>query len=628
MLRTFARGIAVAVFVSLVVATAALAGERKDIAVKDTWNLADLYPTLDAFKLAKADFAAKMDAVSGYAGKLGESAATLKAALDTYYGLEGELRRLESYAGRLSDQDTRDAAAKALDNEVSQMRVKFGAMASYIDPEIIASGESRVNGFLASEPGLKVYERPIRETFRRQKHILSGDQEKILAAAGDVAYTGMSASGLLSSADLPRVEITLSDGTVVKLTDANFVKHRRSPVKADRDKLATEFYAQYATFARTFGELLYSQMKSHKFFADARGYANTLDAALDRDEVDPAIYHNIVEAAHRNLPTFHRYLKLKARAMKVERLDYQDLYVPFTASTKIDVPYEEAQKLLAKAFVPMGKEYIKTVQRAFAERWIDVYPAEGKRSGAYASGWAYGVHPYMLLNYNDQYNDALTLAHELGHAMHSYYSNEAQPLPTSDYSIFVAEVASTFNENLLNDHMLKAVKSDDERFFLLGDFLDGTIKGTFFRQIQFAEFELRAHERVERGESLTGEELGKLYLEITRQYYGHDAGVCNVPDVFGSEWIYVPHFYYNYYVFQYSTSVAAASALGDRVLRKEPGALDAYYGLLKAGGSKGPVDILRDAGVDMTKPEAYQALMDRANRYMDEMEMILAEKGM
>ncbi len=626
--RTSIRRLAVLALVALMTATAARAEERKDIAVKDTWNLADLYPTLDAFKKAKADFAGRMDAVSGYAGKLGESAATLRGALDTYYALEGDLRRLESYAGRISDQDTRDAAAKALDNEVSQMRVKFGALASFIDPEIIAVGETRVNEFLAAEPGLKIYERPIRETFRRQKHILSGDQEKILAAAGDIANTGISASGLLSSADLPRTEITLADGTVVKLTDANFVKHRRSSVKADRDKLATEFYAQYATFARTFGELLYSQMKSHKFFADARGYANTLDAALDRDEVDPAIYHNIIEAAHRNLPTFHRYLKLKARAMKVERLDYQDLYVPFTESTKIDVAYEEAQKLLAKAFVPMGKDYVRTVQRAFAERWIDVYPAEGKRSGAYASGWAYGVHPYMLLNYNGQYNDALTLAHELGHAMHSYYSNEAQPLPTSDYSTFVAEVASTFNENLLNDHMLKEVKSDDERFYLLGDFLDGTIKGTFFRQIQFAEFELRAHEMVERGESLTGEELGKLYLEITRRYYGHDAGVCNVPELFQSEWIYVPHFYYNYYVFQYSTSVAAASALGDRVLRKERGALDAYYGLLRAGGSKSPVQILRDAGVDMTKPEAYQALMDRANRYMDEMEKILAAKGM
>lgn len=602
--------------------------ERSEIKVEDTWKIEDLYPTPEAFQKAKTDFTAAMPTIERWKGRLGESAKDLKDGLDAYYNLEGQLRRLESYASKLADQDTRDSAAKALDNEMGQIRTKFGASASYMEPEIVSMGAEKFEKFLKKEPGLKVYERAIRETFRRQAHILSPDQEKILAATGDLSYTGMSVYNLLKDADMPRTEITLGDGTVIKLSDANYAKYRRIPVKADRDKLAAAFFGQFQGYRRTMGETLYSQIKAHKFYADMRGYKNTLEAALDRDEIDTAIYHNIIEAAHRNLPTFHRYMRLKARAMGVERVDYQDLYIPFTETGRIDVPFERVQPLLVEALAPMGADYVNSIRSAFADRWIDVYPNEGKRSGAYSSGWAYGVHPFVLMNYNGEYNDALTMAHELGHAMHSYYSNKNQPLPTSDYSIFVAEVASTFNENLLNDHMLKLVDNDDQRFYLLGDFLDGTIKGTFFRQIQFAEFELKAHEMVESGQAPTGDDFSKLYLDIVRRYYGHDEGACNVPEFYQVEWAYIPHFYYNYYVFQYSTSVAAASAIGNRVLAKEPGALDAYYGLLKAGGSKSPVQLLKDAGVDMTKPEAYQALMDRANRYMDEMEKILDAKGM
>ncbi|MCZ7586648.1 MAG: oligoendopeptidase F [Deltaproteobacteria bacterium] len=623
------------IIAALLIASAAcaLAGaaevrERKDIAVKDTWDLSDLYPTVEAFLAEKKSFEADLKKIEAYKGRLAESAKVLKEALDVYWGLEERQRRMESYAGRLSDQDTRDQTNKAYASEVSQNRSRLGTVSAYMEPEIVALGEAGVEKFLAAESGLASYRRPLEETLRLAEHILSPQEEKILAAASDIAGAGSNIYGLFSNADLPRKTITLSDGSEVKLTDANYAKYRRAPVKADRDLLAETFFSQYDGFKRVIGEMLYTQIKAHRFYAEARGYDSTLASALNRDDVDPAIYKTLIETAHKNLPTFHRYLRLKARAMGVAKVDYQDLYASFTEDVSIDVPWAEAKTMLVESLAPMGEDYVKNIRASLENRWIDVYPTEGKRSGAYSSGWAYGVHPYVLMNYNDEYQDVLTLAHELGHALHSHYSNAAQPLPSSDYSTFVAEIASTFNENLLNDYMLKKVQDENERFYLLGNFLDGTIKGTFFRQIQFAEFEWMAHQRVEAGEALTGETLSKMYLELVRKYYGHDEGACNVPEFYAAEWAYIPHFYFNYYVFQYSTSVAAASALSEKVLAGEPGALARYQGLLKAGGSNDPVTLVREAGIDMTEPEAFDALVARANRYMDELEKILDAKGL
>ena len=609
-------------------AVGATGTDNDEVDPMDTWDLTDLYKSVDDFRAEKKALESQIDGLAAYEGKLDESAKTLLAALNLTYDLEKRMRRMESYASRWYDRDTRVSEAKAAESEVENVRTHLARANSFIDPEITRMDPARLAKFLKEEPKLAVYEFPIRETIRRREYILSEKEERILAAAGDISSAGYSAYGLFTNADMPRETITLADGSELKMTYPNFDKVRRSHVDADRLKGFQAFFGQYDAFKRTIADLLYNQIKAYRFQSTMRGYPSTLAAALDEDDIDEAIYHSLIEAAHRNLPTFHRYLKLKARALGKESLEYTDLYVPFTDDVSIPVKWDEAKQMLAAALAPMGEGYVNTVEGAFTDRWVDVYPGEGKRSGAYSSGWCYDVHPYVLMNFNDTYSDTLTLAHEMGHAMHSYHSNKAQPFATSYYSTFVAEVASTFNENLLNDYMLSKA-TDAERFWLLGNFLDGTIKGTFFRQIQFAEFELMIHEKVEAGEALTDEDLNKMYLDLTRTYYGHDQGIVNVPEMIAVEWAAVPHFYYNYYVFQYSTSVAAASLLSERVLAGDTAARDLYvHKLLEAGGSSDPVSILRAAGADMTKPEAYEGLVARANRYMDEMEAILDAKGM
>jgi oligoendopeptidase F len=327
-----------------------------------------------------------------------------------------------------------------------------------------------------------------------------------------------------------------------------------------------------------------------------------------------------------NLDSFHRYLKLKKRMLGVDTLKYSDVYAPVVKGIELKYTYDEARKLVVDAAKPLGKAYVRVVKKGLENRWVDVYPTPAKRSGAYSNGSAYDVHPYVLLNYNGQYDDVSTLAHELGHAMHSYYSNKEQPYPTSDYSIFVAEVASTFYEALLIDKMLKEIKDDDVRLSLLMNYLD-SIKGTVFRQTQFAEFELLIHEKAENGEPLTGDVLSELYGDILKKYYGHDEGVCHIDELYAVEWAYVPHFYYNFYVYQYSTSFTASTALAENVLSKKKGAVKKYIEFLSAGGSKYPIDLLREAGVDMTTADPFDKTMAVMNRTMDEIEAILKKKA-
>lgn len=616
--------IAVLLLGLLLPAVALYAKERSEFPDQYKWDLAPLYPTVEALKQEQHRFLADAEKLSAYKGKLGLSAKKFQEALDLYYRLENRLRRMESYAYMAVDSDTRVSESKALKSEIETIRTKFSGIASFIDPEIVALGQKKVNGFLAKNPGLKNYRFGLSETFRRQKHILSQPEEKIMAAAQDLTGQPDSLYSLFTNADLTQDTVTLADGTKVKMSYAAYEKLRQSLVDSDRVLAFKTLFGQYDRFKRTLAEILYGQMKAHRFNATARHYDSTLAAALDYPGIDTRIYTSLIEAAHQNFGTFHRYLKLKARALGKTKLDYTDIYLPFTRDVSIPAPYPQAQELLLQALAPLGEEYVNTVREAFQQRWIDVYPNDGKDQGAYSNGWAYEIHPYILLNYNDLYGDLLTLAHEMGHTMHSYFSNKNQPFPTADYSTFVAEVASTFNENLMNDYMLKKVTSDQEKFYLLGNFLDNSIRGTFFRQIQFAEFELMIHQRVEKGEALTDDVLNKMFLDLARQYYGYDQGVADVPDFIAAEWSVIPHFYYNYYVYQYSTSIAAASLLSQKVLDGEPGARDAYYNhLLKAGGSDNPVRLLQQAGADMTNPAAYQALMDRANRYMDEMEKLL-----
>jgi oligoendopeptidase F len=337
------------------------------------------------------------------------------------------------------------------------------------------------------------------------------------------------------------------------------------------------------------------------------------------------VYHSLIENVNKNLSTFHRYLKLRQRILGVDQLHYYDLYAPLLANVNLNYNIEESQKNILAALQPLGDDYVSVVKKAFNERWLDVYPTEGKRSGAYSNGSAYDVHPYILLNYNGKYDDMSTIAHELGHTMQSYLSNTHQPYATADYPIFVAEVASTFNEALLIDYMLKQIKDDDVRLSLLGNYLEG-IKGTVFRQTQFAEFELRIHEMAEKSEPLTGDVLNQVYDEIVKKYYGHDKNVCIVDDEIKAEWMYIPHFYYNFYVFQYATSFTASAALSERALSGDKTIINKYIDFLSSGGSDYPIPLLKKAGVDMTTSEPFDLTMVKMNRVMDEMEKILDKK--
>jgi oligoendopeptidase F len=598
--------------------------DRSKIPDKYKWNLADIYPDVAAWRAAKEKVAAEVPKLRAYQGKLGSSPQTLADALDHVYRVDKELSRLYVYASMLADQDTRVAEPQGMQQEMQQLAASFGAAVSYGEPEILRVGAATVEKFIASEPRLKTYTFYLRDIVRRAEHTLTDDEEKILADASPMAGSASNIFGILSNADFPYPSVTLSDGKTVKLDQAGYNELRTLPNRADREKVMSAFFKALGSFSRTYGTTMNASVQKALFYSKARKYPTTLDMSLDSANIPTSVYSRLVDGVNKSLPAFHRYLKLRKRMMGVDQLHYYDLYAPLVGSVDLKYSPEEAQKHVLAAVARLGPDYVSVVQRAFNERWIDLFPNEGKRSGAYSNGGAYDVHPYMLINYLGQYTDMSTLAHELGHTMHSYYSNKTQPYPTANYPIFVAEVASTFNEALLIDHMLSQIKDDATRLSLLGNYLEN-IKATVFRQTQFAEFELRMHEMGQKGQPLTGDALAKLYFDITKKYYGHDQGVCIVDDYVAHEWSFIPHFYRDFYVFQYATSFTASSALAEKVMAGDEAARKRYLTFLGAGGSKYPIELLKDAGVDMTTDEPLDLTIQKMNRVMDDMEKLLAK---
>ena len=599
--------------------------DRNKIPDKYKWNLADLYASDAAWRTAKDKFADESGQILQYKGRLTSSAAVLAQALEKQTALSKELVRLYVYAGLLADQDTRDSEHQGMRQQMVQLSANFSAQAAYIEPEILKADKNTIQKFLASEPRLKVYRFYIEDVMRRATHTLSDSEEKLLADMGPLAGAPSSIYGILSNADFPYPSVTLSDGRTVKVDQAAYADFRALPNRGDREKVMEAFFKGLGSFSRTYGTTMNGEVQKVLFTAKARKYSTALEASLDAPNIPTSVYMRLIDGVNKNLESFHRYLKLRKRMMGVDQLHYYDLYAPLVASVDLKYTPEEAQAHILAAVSPLGSEYQSTIRRAFNERWIDLFPNQGKRSGAYSNGGAYDVHPYMLVNYNGQYNDVSALAHELGHTMQSYFSNKTQPYPLADYPIFVAEVASTFNETLLIDYMLKNIKDDDTRLSLLGNYLEN-IKGTVFRQTQFAEFELRMHELAQKGEPITGDALDKLYLDITKRYYGHDQSICIVDDYISHEWSYIPHFYRDFYVFQYATSFTASTALAEKVKAGDAGAKQRYLTFLSAGGSKYPIDLLKEAGVDMTTDEPLALTMKEMNRVMDEMERILAKR--
>jgi oligoendopeptidase F len=600
--------------------------EREQIPDQAKWDLTQLYASDDAWRAAKEAFAKKIPSVAQFKGTLAQSPAQMLTALNTLSELNKELSRIYVYAALKSDQDTRVAKYQAMKNEMAQLSTAFNAETAFVEPEILKIDRAKVDSFLQQEPKLRVYRQYLDDILRRQAHTGTESEEKLIADTGLMGGAPGETYGIFADADFPFPSTTLSDGKTVKIDKASFNVYRGVPNRDDRKKVMDVYFGELGKFRATFGATLNGKVQGDIFYTKARKYPDTLTAALDQSNIPTTVYTKLIDGVNANLDTFHRYLRLRKRILGVDQLHYYDLYAPLVENVKLDYPIEEARKHILDALAPLGTDYTSVIQRAFNERWIDLYPNPGKRSGAYSQGGAYDVHPYMLINYNGHYDDMSTVAHELGHTMQSYFSNKTQPYPTADYPIFVAEVASTFNEALLIDHMLKSITDDKARLSLLGNYLEG-IKGTLFRQTQFAEFELRAHEMAERGEPLTGESLDKLYMDITKRYYGHDKGVCLVDDSIAHEWANVPHFYRNYYVYQYATSFTASAALSEKVLAGDKAATQRYLAFISAGGSKYPIELLKDAGVDMTTAEPLNLAVRKMNRVIDEMETILTKMG-
>jgi oligoendopeptidase F len=600
--------------------------DRARIEDKYKWNLAEIYPSVSAWRQEKDKITAELPKMKTFVGKLGSSAKTLAEALDTMSRLDKELSRIYVYATMTADQDTRAAESQGMRQEVQLLYANFGAQISFIAPEILKVGKAKIDRFIASEPRLKTYAFMLNDTLRRAPHTLSDVEEKLLADFSPVAEAGHNIFEILSNADFPYPTVTLSDGRKLEINQSGYIEARALPNRKDRETGMAAFFEALGNFSRTYGTTTNANIQQALLFSRARKYDNTLEASLDGPNIPVSVYTRLIDGVNKNLSTFHRYLRLRKRMMNVQdQLHYYDLYAPLVSSVDLKYTPEEAQKHVLASLAPLGSDYVAVVQRAFNDRWIDLLPNDGKRSGAYSNGGAYDVHPYMLINYQGQYNDVSTLTHELGHTMQSYYSNKTQPFALANYPTFVAEVASTFNEALLIDYMLGQIKDDPTRLSLLGNYLEG-IKGTVFRQAQFAEFEMKMHEMGVKGQPITGDAMAKLYLDITKRYYGHDQGVVVVDDYIKHEWSYIPHFYRNFYVFQYATSFTAAEALAAKVIAGDPAAKTRYLTFLAAGGSKYPIDLLKDAGVDMTTDEPLDLTMRKMNKVMDEMEAILAKR--
>ncbi len=596
---------------------------------EDRWNLADLYPAVQAWHDDAVKLEAQLTQISACKDKLGESAKRFKSCLDLQMDATKRFNRMDVYANELLSEDT--GAGPSL--ELSQKSQVLGAHASettaFVNPQILAMGKAKVATFFKQEPGLKIYRQFVDQIFRAAPHTLDAKGESIVAMYALSANATGSVYNIFANADMPWPTVKLADGTEAKLDQSGYGKYRESANRDDRKKVFDAFFSSWKNFERTMGVAFYEKLKEDAVLFNVRKYPDSLSRALDNNKIPVAVYDTLIAQTNVNLPTLHRYFRLRARMLGVAEMRYYDIYPPLVKSD-IKYPLEQGKQLMFDSLKVMGPEYVAAIDKGLKERWMDAYPRPRKLSGAHMAGAAYDVHPYVLMNYNDNYDAVTTLTHEWGHAMHSYRSNKAQPFATADYATFVAEIASTFQEALLLDHMLKIAKTDDERMLYLGSALEG-LRGTYFRQTMLAEFEREAHARVDRGEALTGEALTKIYGEILRRYHGHadkpGEGVVKIDDLYAIEWAYIPHFYSGYYVYQYATSIAASALFAESVMKNEPGAKERYMKLLSAGSSDYPYEMVKAAGVDLATPAPYAAVATRMNRIMDEIEAILARRG-
>ena len=592
---------------------------RDQIPQEDTWALEDLYPSDESWEQALSALTARQAEAAAFAGKLGESGETLCAFLHLVEDVDGQSELLANYAMRKADQDTRNATYQAMVGKLMGVLTAVSAAFSFATPEIMAIPEEALEGFYKAAPGLERYRRYLNNERRRREHTLSAAEERLLAAAGEMANAPETVFGAFLNADMRYPDAVDSEGKPHALSQSTFVPLEESGDRALRKSAYENLYNTLGGMRNTAAGLLDAQNKQQKFFATARKYGSAREAAMDRTNVPVAVYDNLIEAVHRNMDKMHRYVRLRKKLLGVEELHFYDVYTPLLKDEPAKIPFAQAKQTVYDALYPLGDGYRAILKEGFENRWIDVYENQGKRGGAYSAGTK--VHPFVLLNYSGSLDSQFTLAHEMGHALHSYLSNKHQNQIDSDYVIFVAEVASTCNEALLMEYLLKKTTDKKERVFLINHFLD-QFKGTIYRQTMFAEFEKFMGAAVDAGQTLTADMLCAEYARLCKLYYGED---MVVDDQIAMEWARIPHFYYNYYVFQYATGYSAAIALSRRILREGESAVKDYLGFLSGGCSKSPIDLLKGAGVDMTSPAPVNDALQLFGELLDEMESLMAE---
>ncbi len=605
-------------------AAPAEAEPARDIPESAIWDLTALYESPAAWTAAYEEVSADVETLPRFQGTLGDSAGALLEASDTISMVYKEAVRLLVYATLKADEDTRIAENEERRQLSNNLLTSLGEAVSWYDPELLAVGEDTVMGYLAEEPGLEKHRFNIENTLRAAPYTLDAKAEAIMAASGVLQGGAQRAYNILANADIPWPEITLAGDETIRLSQSGYTKARQAPDRDDRQAVFDAFWGKWKEYENTLGTVMNNEIQSRIFVTEQRGYESSLERALFGTNMPVEVYRTLIDEVNAALPTLHRYFTLRKRMLGIEDdLRYFDIYPPLVALDK-EYTLETSIEITRDALEPLGDEFIEAYNRGIEGRWMHVYPQPGKRSGAYMFGAAYDVHPYVLLNHNDDYESASTFAHEYGHAVHSVLSNANQPWETAGYATQIAETASIMLEMLLQDHVISQAQSPEEKLYYLGIGLE-SLRGTFFRQTMFAEFELKMNEMVEDGQVLTGAKLTEIYLDLLKRYHGHDEGVMAIDDLYAIEWAYIPHFYRDFYVFQYATSMAAAAQLATEIGAGNIETRDAYIDLLKAGGSDYPYNLMKATGVDLASPAPYRALVERMNATMDEMEALLDE---
>ncbi len=585
------------------------------------WDLTELYPSLEAWEAERQRILQQIDNIEAFRGTLGNDADSLYAALRFVSDIYREVLRVYSYASMEQDEDLRVTNAQERNQLGEGLFASFIQATAWMDPELIAVGEERINSFLEDNEELADFSFSLEDTIRQGEHTLSDETEQALSYFSQSFDAPSNIYSLIANSDIPFPTITLSTGDEAMINAQGYSFWRGSENRDDRKLAFDAYWSKWAEYNSSVGMVLNSHVQMQVALAKARKFDSVLQRELFNDNLPETVYHSLVEEVNKALPTLHRYFKLRGRMLGLEQMHYYDIYPPLVSMDKV-FDIETTKEITLDAMAILGQDWVDMQRAAIAERWMHVYPGQGKRSGAYMNGSAYDVHPYLLLNHNDDYDSLSTFAHEWGHAMHTLYAKQVQPFETADYSTFIAEIPSTSLELILEQYMVENAQSVDEKLFYLGQGLE-SLRGTFFRQTMFAEFELALYEAVERGEALSGARITEIYGDIVRRYHGHDEGVVIIDDLYTNEWMFVPHFYYNMYVFQYATSLTAGTALYAKIVEEGQSGVDNYKTLLRSGGSDYPYELLKAAGVDMATPEPYRAVVDRMNAIMDEMEALL-----